>query len=173
MTAAVRAANLRVLFVPTCLIPSYGACGWSDLWEFSTRQMKITRVYAPRVWRVGVVSYTLFTATLAALTWSLGSGPLPVAFWTTLVVMAAYRGNLRLAAARRAISHPSIRTRRWFYRLASPLVAFLFLGNIAAAVWSRTIVWKGVRYRMNSPNDTVVLGRDLPDEAERGRRDLF
>ncbi len=160
LTAAVGAANLRIVYVPTCLVPSYGTCRWSDLWEFSTRQMKITRVYAPAVWRMALVSYTLFTGTLLALTLSLGSGPLPALFWLTLVGMAAYRGNNRLAAARRTISHPSIQTRRWFYCLASPLIAFLFLGNIAAAIWSRKIVWKGITYRMNAPNDTVVLGRD-------------
>jgi hypothetical protein len=125
--------------------------------------MKITRVYAPRVWRMAAVSYTLFTGTLLALTASLGSGPLPAVFWIVLVGMAAYRGNDRLAAARAAISHPSIRTRRWFYRMASPLVAFLFLGNVAASLWSRTLTWKGVTYRRNAPNDTAVLGR-VPSE---------
>jgi cellulose synthase/poly-beta-1,6-N-acetylglucosamine synthase-like glycosyltransferase len=159
LTSAVRAAGLRVVFVPTCLVPSSETCGWRELWEFSTRQMRITRVYSPGIWKVALASYSLFTGTLVALAFSVVSGPAPAAFWIVLVGLAAVRADYRLVAARRSIDDPSLRGRRWFYRLAAPLLAFLYLGNLLAAAGSRRIVWKGVTYRMDSPRRTIIEDR--------------
>src|SRR6185295_1430216 len=44
VTLAARAARMRIVFVPTCLIPSHGDCTWIELLEFTTRQVIITRV---------------------------------------------------------------------------------------------------------------------------------
>ncbi|HEX9249990.1 MAG TPA: glycosyltransferase, partial [Gemmatimonadaceae bacterium] len=52
VTRAAEAAGARIVFVPECLVPSYGECGWRELFEFTTRQITITRVYHPRLWRI-------------------------------------------------------------------------------------------------------------------------
>ncbi len=51
MTSAVRSAGGKIVFVPSCLIPSHGSCTFRELLEFTTRQIIITRVYHPRLWR--------------------------------------------------------------------------------------------------------------------------
>ena len=62
ITRAAQAANTRIIFVPECLIPSYGECTMPELLEFTTRQIIITRVYHPRLWRLGFVGHGIFNA---------------------------------------------------------------------------------------------------------------
>jgi ceramide glucosyltransferase len=157
LTYGVRRHGLRIAYVPPCLVPSYGAIGWRELLEFTTRQIRITRVYAPRIWRVSFVSYTLFNLTflwmsvliLAGRWWLLGP-------WLAVYGLATLRSEVRRRAVRHAISHPSLETRRWFYRLATPLVALLYQVNFVLSALSRRIVWKDVVYRMISPEETQV-----------------
>ena len=154
LTRAVRAAGLDIVFVPTCLVPSHGACGWGELFEFTTRQMKITRVYSPRVWTLVFLSHTLFCVSFLGLTLSLGAGPAPALLWLTLYVLAAVRADARVEAARRAIDDPSLRGCRWFYLLSPPFISMLYEWNMVASLLSRRIEWKGIRYTLLGPNRT-------------------
>ena len=63
LTRAVQMAGLRVKFVPSALMLSRCSSGWRELIEFTTRQMTITRVYAPHVWRLALFSHVLFNVT--------------------------------------------------------------------------------------------------------------
>src|ERR1044072_8836811 len=46
ITRVLKEAKLPVHFTPNCLVPSIGDCNLHELLEFTTRQVKITRVYA-------------------------------------------------------------------------------------------------------------------------------
>ncbi len=48
--------------MPACLTASVEDCTFPELFEFTTRQLKITRVYAPRLWAFVLVSNLLFVA---------------------------------------------------------------------------------------------------------------
>ena len=52
VTRAVREAGLDIRFVPQALTPSTDYCTFREMLEFTTRQMKITRVYATRLWLI-------------------------------------------------------------------------------------------------------------------------
>jgi cellulose synthase/poly-beta-1,6-N-acetylglucosamine synthase-like glycosyltransferase len=69
VTRAAREARVPIVFVPVCLVPSYGRCTWSELLEFTTRQIIITRVYDPTLWRIALLGQTIFNV---AFWWSLG-----------------------------------------------------------------------------------------------------
>jgi ceramide glucosyltransferase len=60
LTSAVHEHGQRIKFVPECLVTSRSEVAIKDLLEFTTRQMRITRVYSPRVWRLACVSHGLF-----------------------------------------------------------------------------------------------------------------
>ena len=156
LTRAVRGVGLDIVYVPTCLVPSYETCNWRQLLEFTTRQIKITRVYAPSVWRIGFTSYTLFNVTFLWLALRLGSGTVAVGLWISLYLLAAVRANARLQAAKLSISASSPTVGRWFYLLAPPFVALLYQWNLIASLFSRRIDWKGIRYTMIGPNRTIV-----------------
>ena len=56
------AAGLPIVFVPQALTASVEDCSLSETFEFTNRQMKITRVYATPLWRVSFVGSGLFIA---------------------------------------------------------------------------------------------------------------
>jgi cellulose synthase/poly-beta-1,6-N-acetylglucosamine synthase-like glycosyltransferase len=47
LSQTVKKAGMTVMFVPHCLVASYEATTWPQLYEFCRRQFLITRVYAP------------------------------------------------------------------------------------------------------------------------------
>ena len=49
VTRMLQEAKLPIHFVPACLVPSVGECSARELLEFTNRQLKITRVYAPHL----------------------------------------------------------------------------------------------------------------------------
>ena len=60
MTHAAQRVWKKIVFVPQCLVPSYGDCTWPELLEFTTRQMQIARVYDEFTWRVALVTQSIF-----------------------------------------------------------------------------------------------------------------
>jgi hypothetical protein len=56
LTRALRAAKLPIRFVPNCLTASMDNCSFAELLEFTTRQMKITRVYSAHLWKISLVT---------------------------------------------------------------------------------------------------------------------
>ncbi len=60
VTRAMNDAGLPIIFVPQALTVSVEDCSFSELLEFTTRQMKITRVYAPQLWLLSLVGSARF-----------------------------------------------------------------------------------------------------------------
>ncbi len=74
LSKAVQESGMRIRFVSGCLVPSPVDPTFSEVFEFTTRQMRITRVYAPRVWQLTLVTNLLFNITFwGGLLWVLGS----------------------------------------------------------------------------------------------------
>lgn len=55
VTRAMKEANLQIYFVPQCLTASIEDCAFHEMLEFTTRQMKITRVYAAHLWKASFI----------------------------------------------------------------------------------------------------------------------
>jgi ceramide glucosyltransferase len=166
LTRALQNAELAVRFVPACLNASVEDCAFRELVEFTTRQLKITRVYAPHLWRIVLVSNLLFVAffygglTLSAL---LAAFQLPFAWPLALVsvvfLLGVWKAFFRLRAVALALEdqHARIRAGLWAHLLLWPLTAVLFLYNALAAAASRRIVWRGVTYELKSPTETEII----------------
>jgi hypothetical protein len=157
VTRAVAKAGGRIIFVPGCLIPSYGTCSWRELFEFTTRQITITRVYHPQLWRIGFIAQSLFNAAFIGLTVALPAGPAVLGCWMAIYVLAATKSAVRLQAVRSVTPRAALSKHTWFYILSPPVVALLFQYNMLRSAFSRDIVWRQIRYRMVSPNKTLVL----------------
>ena len=164
---AVRAAGLEIVFVPQALTPSISDSTFREMFEFTTRQMKITRVYAQKFWLMSFFGSGLFCLVML---WSLGiaifsrENNLTVfAAIATLVIVSAFsigKSHLRLRAVRLVLSQYEHDLRRqtlaqltlW---VVSPLV---FFANCIAALLSRRIRWRGRTYEMVSHRETRVVG---------------
>jgi cellulose synthase/poly-beta-1,6-N-acetylglucosamine synthase-like glycosyltransferase len=136
LTRTLQEAERPVRFVPACLTASLEDCTFGELFEFSTRQLKITRVYAPHLWRLVLVSNLLFVAVffgglaLAAGRAAAGlSAEWPLALVSVIFLLGVWKAFFRLRAVALALEdeHERLRASLWAHLLLWPLTAALFL----------------------------------------------
>lgn len=184
LTNALRNARLPIHFVPRCLTASHEVCSGRELLEFTTRQLKITRVYAPRLWRIVLVSNLLFVAVFyGGLALALSRfyrglpAAVPLAFVAAIYALGSLKALLRLRAVALVFEgEPQIR--RGLSVAAHlclwPLTSALFLYNALAAARSRCINWRGINYELKSPTETVIIApsrfEDATADKKRARR---
>lgn len=165
MTRALQSARLPIHFVPACLTASHEDCTFRELFEFTTRQMKITRVYAPHLWKAVLVSGMLFVPTFfGGIALVIARAALGLTYaWPLLLLAMVYllgvwKAWLRLSAVRLALKgHSDLLRRDAFSQLFLwPLTTLLFLYNALAAAFSRRITWRGITYELRSPTETII-----------------
>ncbi len=173
LTHAVKDAGLEIHFVPQALTPSIENCSVRELFEFTTRQMKITRVYAPRLWVMSFVGSGLFcvimlSSLLIVMLSSRNDLTVAVAMFTLLVVTLFSIGKsfLRMKAVKLVLPQYAGKLRRQMLPQITlwSLAPALFFFNSFAALLSRRIDWRGTIYEMVSPTRTRVLGQTTPKE---------
>ncbi len=169
LTSGVQAAGKHIHFVPDCLLVSRDDMGPSALFEFTTRQIIITRVYNPKLWWTGMVSHALFCSTffggiVLALAQTV-KGHESLLIWIMLALIYALgsaKGWLRLAGAKEALPSLTSEIDRlwWMFILLWPLVAALFFYNFTRSATTREIDWRGTRYEMRSATETIVIAKE-------------
>ncbi|MGB7922340.1 MAG: glycosyltransferase family 2 protein, partial [Pyrinomonadaceae bacterium] len=178
MTRALKRARLPVYFVPRCLTASHEDCGFHELLEFTTRQMKITRVYASHLWKAALLGSLLFTLVffggiaLVVTRAALGlSFIVPLALLLVVYLLGVWKAYLRLRAVWLPLAPHLAELRRDApaQLLLWPLASALFLYNALAASFSRRIVWRGLAYELKSPTETVIIASVLPEETSHHR----
>jgi cellulose synthase/poly-beta-1,6-N-acetylglucosamine synthase-like glycosyltransferase len=162
MTRAMNGAGLGIEFVPQALSASIGNCTFSELLEFTTRQMKITRVYAPHLWKLSFIGSGLFSIVILwAIALVVGSAghdrTIAAGVLGLVAVFSIGKTWLRIIAVRGALPGHRwagqffVQTIFWF------IPPFIFLYNSVMAAVSREIVWRGIRYELRSPTETRVF----------------
>lgn len=171
VTRAIRGAGLRIVFVPQALLPTRERTTLRQFVSFATRQLVITRVCAPRVWRAGFLLCCNFmlgaTATFVysigcALGWwgSMTGFVLGAAGWASIVALAAGKAIVRQSAVRRVLGPPDIGWRDFSWDvLGVSLAGMMHLGLLLASARTRRIVWRDTVYELVSADETRVLGR--------------
>lgn len=169
VTRAMKEANLPICFVPQALTASVEDCSFRELFEFTTRQMKITRVYAQNLWIASFIGSGLFN-----LVWVCGisilifAGKNSFSFWFTLIslflvsIFSIGKSWLRLKAVRLVLKNYGNEIDRQFWTqnllwLFSPAIFFY---NALRALLSKKIVWRGIKYKLQSAQKTLVIQDD-------------
>ena len=162
----VRAAGMPIVFVPQALTPSVEDCTFREMLEFTTRQMKLTRVYARALWRLsffgsGLFNFVMLTAILVLAVDRQNIFALAAAIFTLITVSLFSIGKslLRLRAVALVLPHhcESVRKQGLTQMSFWAITPALFFYNCAAALLSRRIEWRGNRYILVSPTETVIL----------------
>jgi hypothetical protein len=168
MMRALRRARLPIHFVPDCLTASHEDCNWRELLEFTTRQLKITRVYATHFWQVVLFSNLLFVLIffggLALVIWrgAFGLSFIPaLAFILTIYALGIAKAYLRWRAINIPLAQYREELRRgaFFHLLLWPLASVLYLYNALGALLSHSIKWRGITYELKSAKETVIIAR--------------
>ncbi|MGB8508260.1 MAG: glycosyltransferase family 2 protein, partial [Pyrinomonadaceae bacterium] len=173
LTRTLQRAGMPIRFVPGCLTASLEDCTFAGLLEFTTRQLKITRVYAPRLWLIVLISNLLFVLVFyGGLALSLTRAALGLSFeWPLSIVCAVFLlgtwkafFRLRAVALPLETHHERLRAGLWAHLLLWPVTSALYLYNALAALFSRRIVWRGITYELKSPTETAIISGDTSQE---------
>ncbi len=157
LTRILREANLPIHFTPNCLVPSFGDCDFKELLEFTTRQIKITRVYASHLWLPLLLGSSLFTIVFFGgfiLLILSKSSVLPVVL-AILFALGAAKSIIRWRALRMPLRRDLVA-----HIFLWPFASLLYLYNAILAGFSRRITWRGITYELKSPNEAVIISRE-------------
>lgn len=158
LTRILREANLPIHFTPNCLVPSFGDCDFKELLEFTTRQIKITRVYAQHLWLPLLLGSSLFTIVFFGgfILLILSKSILLAVVLAVLFALGATKSIIRW----RAIRIPSRRRGLAGHIFLWPFASLLYLYNAIVAGFSRRIKWRGITYELKSPTEAVIISRE-------------
>ena len=167
ITRVLKEAKLPIHFTPNCLVASVGDCDSRELLEFTTRQIKITRVYASHLWLplllgsalfaiaffggfillilqiLKILSNSVVLPTVVLIIFTLGVTKSFLRFRTISTVLQTSRADL--------LAHIFL----W------PFASLLYLYNAVAAGFSRRIKWRGITYELKSPTEAVIISREF------------
>jgi cellulose synthase/poly-beta-1,6-N-acetylglucosamine synthase-like glycosyltransferase len=168
LTRVLQQAKLPIHFVPACLIVSIGDCSGRELLEFTNRQLKITRTYAPNLWKPLLIGSLLFCAVFfggLALSAVLAASGLAYALPLAAVILIYGLGSAKAYIRFKAVA---IALRSYEHHLSKglaghlllwPFASALYLCNAVVAAFSRRIKWRGITYQLKSPTEAVIISR--------------
>src|ERR1051325_6390503 len=166
VTRVLQEAKLPIHFAPACFVASVGDCNWKELFDFTNRQLKITRVYATHLWRPLLIGSLLFCAVFfGGLLLTATRVALQLPYRTPLLILFVIYG---LGAAKAYIRFRAVALALPSYRkglnkslpahlLLWPVSAALYLFNALAAAASRRINWRGITYELKSATEAVII----------------
>ncbi|MGH9970896.1 MAG: glycosyltransferase [Pyrinomonadaceae bacterium] len=166
LTRALQEEKLPIHFVPACLTASLEDCTLRELFEFTTRQLKITRAYASHLWKAALIGSLLFSLVffgglvlvsiraILELTFVI-----PLALLCLIFVLGAAKAYIRLSAVSIPLASYRSQLRRGLLAQVFlwPIASALFLYNSLAAAASSRISWRGITYELKSPTEAVII----------------
>jgi cellulose synthase/poly-beta-1,6-N-acetylglucosamine synthase-like glycosyltransferase len=167
LSYAIKAAGMKIMFAPRCMVASHEKTTWGKLFEFARRQFVIARVTLPRSWWFGLfcITYSLFGVWGGGVIAVYAALLKPILFPLCAAVPALfaggqiYRSVLRQRLIRQLLPDEAVCMRA----AAIADIAGTFLWSwvlfvfIAASAFGRTITWRGIRYKLLGPTETVVV----------------
>lgn len=166
LTRALKEAGLPICFVPQALAASVESCTWRECFEFTTRQMKITRVYSPGLWIQALIGSFLFNLVFVWGIFILVFGSFKdfsfqfaLAALLLVSIFSTGKAHLRLRAVRLVLGgyENELKKQVWTQNTLWILTPALFFYNCLCALWSRKIVWRGIKYELKSMNQTSII----------------
>jgi len=174
LSRAVKKAGLHVAFVPACLVASYESTTWRKLFEFARRQFLITRIAALRTWLFGLFSSLYSVLGLwggIAIAWLVLRGSWPDSEFTPqekfvlLALPVVFLGCQLIRAILRQKRMRKLLEKDRHKMTAACLADVLFswawsllmLFFIFSSAFGNTVRWRGIRYKLLGPTETIVL----------------
>jgi ceramide glucosyltransferase len=169
LTRAVREAGGRIRFEPRCLLASREESSFREFLGWANRQIIITRVYAARLWRLGLAAHLLYGGTWLFGMSLLGFAAPPArgavaAYLALILLLGGAKGRIRAVVAREIFPEERAALERYGARYwqLTPLVPWVMLWNFLVAGFRRRIEWRGTRYELLAHDRMRILGRREP-----------
>lgn len=166
LTRAVKNAGLRVAFAPACIVASYENMSWGQFFSFARRQFLITRVCMPRLWGLAWISWghfaLAFWAGIYMTLWTAKHRPDHTLFVgvmpASLLAVFMAKAVIRQIMIRKILPEDRLRMVPGALTdiLLGPVVAVIALVYLLASACTRTMVWRGIKYRLHAYNHTEI-----------------
>lgn len=167
LTTAVKAIGLEVKFIPQCLVASHGDGSWDEVVEWTNRQLILTKVYYPRLWRVAIARAAIMGLWLMLMGFSAGAylsnpepgyrdaivaGLLLLPLEVLFLVIGQHLWSKVLTDRQDQIAGLFLK-----FILAVPLAHLTLPWMTLYSVTTNRIQWRGVTYELRSPTETVII----------------
>lgn len=156
----------KILFQPPCVVLSPIDYPAGEMLSFLRRQYFMARHYVAGYWRLAAAAAlapaAAWLSSVGWLAWGLSHGSfewIPAVAATILFVLSLGRAWVRQDLVKTYFPElekrlrPAIR----FDLLAAPVVAWINCVGVLASAIGRSILWRGIRYRLNAEGRVVSL----------------
>ena len=167
LTTAVKDIGLTVHFVPQCLVATDGDSSVSEIIEWTNRQLILTKVYYPKLWRRAVARATVMALWLVGMISALALWIASADRWMGLALLAGLTifplEMLFLIRARglwqKVLTDNSQYIQESFLTscAAIPLAHLVLPWMTLFSVLTNRIQWRGVTYELLSPSETLII----------------
>ena len=151
LSAAIRAAGLRIAYAPGALVPSVDRTTARQFFGWTRRQLTITRVYRPRLWWLGLTAHLFYCGGMAASIVASVKG-YRLAEWALIAQLSPgmLKGLNRATLAKAALPElePWFRRHSWVHAIWVPLATWIWLIALVSSTFGNTVNWRGRRYRI-------------------------
>jgi cellulose synthase/poly-beta-1,6-N-acetylglucosamine synthase-like glycosyltransferase len=178
LTYAVKKAGMKVTFIPACLVASYESATLGGLFEFGRRQFLITRISSPGTWLFGLFSslYSVLglwaTAALAVYAAIIADKNLtlfaavPIVFFAGQLIRAILRQDMAKKLLTYEIQDSNDKQQAMKAACTADILLFwlwslLLLFFIISSAFGKTIRWRGIRYKLLGPLETITIGEKV------------
>ncbi|MCZ2080121.1 MAG: glycosyltransferase [Bryobacteraceae bacterium] len=160
LARAVLDAGLEIAYAPGAMVASLDRIGPRELFSWVRRQMVLTRVHAPRLWRTALLAHVIYCGAMVA------SAAAALAGWMPAILLLG--AQIGLGVGKALVRSRTVRLcfpgyRDWFRRYAwmevmlAPVATWLWLYSLLASTASNTIEWRGRTYRLERPPSRARL----------------
>lgn len=167
MTMLVKEAGMTVCFVPQCLVASDGDSDVMEIFDWTNRQLILTKVYYPKLWlkaiqRATVMAIWLITILIAGfgglitqnsdwlLATVIGLTILPIELWFLIRAQKLWQ---RVIPDRQQYINDSLGS----YCFVLPLAHVVLPWMTLFSVLTNRIQWRGIIYDLRAPDNVVVV----------------
>ncbi|MBI4534491.1 MAG: glycosyltransferase family 2 protein [Candidatus Melainabacteria bacterium] len=167
LTTSVKKLGLKIHFVPQCLVASHGDATLSEIWEWTNRQLILTKVYYPQLWQRALVKASFMTIWLSAMMVALvltiishktvylfaslaGLSLLPIELWFLWKAQLLWQKVL-------CDRNGELRESFWRFCLAVPAAHVMLPFMTLYSLVTNRIQWRGITYELRGPAETVVV----------------
>jgi cellulose synthase/poly-beta-1,6-N-acetylglucosamine synthase-like glycosyltransferase len=163
LASLVKKSGKKVIFAPNCIVASSENDSISSLVEWTNRQTTISRVYMKAFWRMTSLGYLsqiflmLFCMTIALYQQNyLLASMCVICYLLSMVINGFFllKGIMKLLPAE--ISK-EIKRNFMKYIFWAPFANFLYGFNIVRSLVSNEIEWRGIKYKIISNTNTLIL----------------
>lgn len=167
LTTAVKEVGLEVRFVPQCLVATHGDGDWTEVVEWMNRQLILTKVYYPALWRRAIVRAWIMAFWLVSMCVSSGGFLVTgenIHLQSLIAGCTVFPVEIYFLLKGQALWERVLSDRRqdiagsfWKFCMAIPLAHLALPWMTLYSTLTNRIQWRGVTYELKSPTETVVV----------------